>query len=828
MASLLRLLVLCFVLFGSINAQVPSYVPTNGLVGWWGFNGNANDASGNGNNGTILGGANLSVDRYANVNSCYEIDGVNCPNPKGINLPAATNNNSNYTISIWYKSSNKSKKYQCIINSSPHQYLGASFNYLSSNTIALFAGNGIWWPSLTDSLIVDNLENWNHLTIVKNGLNFYCFNNALLLETIPFTNTFNTGNITSFVVGAISINGGPNCYETFSGKLDDIGIWNRALTQAEITSLYQSVIPVTATASTISNVSCFNGNNGSATVSPNGGIPPYSYSWNSSPIQTTQTATGLRAGVYTVTVTDSRGTMTTSNATITQPNALTNVLASTISNVGCFGGNNGSATVTNPTGGTPPYTYQWNTNPLQVTQTANNLLAGTYMVTVTDTKGCTATSSVTIIQPAQPLSNIIGQTIQHVKCNGSTTGSVTVSNPIGGTPPYTYKWNSVPEQKTQIATNLSAGTYSVTVTDFNGCTATSFATVNEPTKVTNVQASVVKNLSCYGLSDGSAKVSDPRGGTPPYSYSWNTIPAQQTQIATNMKAGDYTVTVTDSKGCIAQAAVTITQPDSPVEIGQASVEQHVSCHGLSDGIINISAPFGGTPPYTIVWNTQPVRYGERLEGVEAGAYTAVVIDSKGCISETTTTVTEPEKIRILSPKDTIVLIQSNAMFYAKSNNEGTTYQWQTNLGIGFQDIQEIYQYTGTKTPILNIANCSFYNHNQPFRCILKTNGCYDTTEIATLSIRTNVSVEDVSNNTRLSISPNPTGESDQFLVRFAEIPNQDISIELLDILGSIHYSNTIQAGSESCSIPVLGLSSGMYMLRVRMNNEVFIEKVIVN
>jgi len=192
-------------------------------------------------------------------------------------------------------------------------------------------------------------------------------------------------------------------------------------------------------------------------------------------------------------------------------------------------------------------------------------------------------------------------------------------------------------------------------------------------------------LISFGEVDGSASVSNPTGGTPPYSYSWNTIPAQQTQIATNLKAGDYTVTITDSKGCISQAAVTITQPNSPVEIGQAIVEQHVSCHGLSDGIINISAPFGGTAPYTIVWNTQPVRYGERLEGVEAGTYTAVVIDSKGCIAETTTTVTEPEKIRVLSPKDTIVLIQSNALFYAKSNNEGTTYQWQTNLGIGFQE-----------------------------------------------------------------------------------------------------------------------------------------------
>ena len=129
---------------------------------------------------------------------------------------------------------------------------------------------------------------------------------------------------------------------------------------------------------------------------------------------------------------------------------------------------------------------------------------------------------------------------------------------------------------------------------------------------------------------------------------------------------------------------------------------------------------------------------------------------------------------------------------------------------------------------MNVLNCTLFNHNQPFRCILSTNGCYDTTDIATLSIRTNVSVDESNEVDGISISPNPTGESDQFLVRFAEIPNQDVSIELLDILGSIHYSNTLQAGSESCTIPVQGLSSGMYMLRVRMNNEVFIEKVIIN
>jgi|LakMenEpi03Aug12_release.lakeMendotaPanAssembly.Ray.scaffolds.fasta_scaffold542618_1 PKD repeat protein len=212
-------------------------IPRNGLVGWWPFNRNADDESGNGNHGTVIG-ATLSSDRFNNANNCYEIDGINCPLPKGINLPGPLYNGNDYTISIWYKSLNSSKQYQCIINSSPHQFLAANFNYLSNNTVAFFVGNGTWWPTLLDSLTVYNSENWNHLIVIKNGLKFQYFNNSILIKTINFNTVFNSGNISNFIVGASSINGGSNCYETFSGKIDDIGIWNRALTQQEITSLY--------------------------------------------------------------------------------------------------------------------------------------------------------------------------------------------------------------------------------------------------------------------------------------------------------------------------------------------------------------------------------------------------------------------------------------------------------------------------------------------------------------------------------------------------------------------------------------------------------------
>jgi hypothetical protein len=419
------------------------------------------------------------------------------------------------------------------------------------------------------------------------------------------------------------------------------------------------------------------------------------------------------------------------------------------------------------------------------------------------------------------------KTVSTVSCFGGNDGIATVTHE-GGIGPFTYSWNTNPAQTTQTATNLSAGTYSVTVKDSRDSIATATITITQPPAISNVIASVTKNVDCFGEVGGSAIVSNPTGGTPPYAYSWNTIPEQKSQIASNLKAGSYTVTVTDAKGCSAQSTVTITQPNSKVEVGSAIVENQVSCFGFSDGIISIPTPTGGTPPYTVVWNTQPVRYTERVVGVGAGTYTAVIVDAKGCIAETFVSLGQPAEVVVESPKDTLVLIQTNAIFAAGTNNERTAYQWQTNLGTGFQNMQDIFQYLGTKTPVLNVLNCTLFNHNQPFRCIVTTDGCFDTTDIATLTIRTNVSVDEKDEIAGFNVSPNPTGESDQLQLRFSEISNQDITIELLDILGSIHYSNTLQAGSESCTIPVQGLSSGMYMIRVRMNNGMFIEKVIVN
>ena len=410
---------------------------------------------------------------------------------------------------------------------------------------------------------------------------------------------------------------------------------------SSIATITQPTVLANVTASVVNNVSCFGGNNGSVTVTtPSGGTTPYSYSWNSLPAQTTQSATGLQAGTYTVTVTDANGCSLTSTATVTQPTALGNLTASVIGNVNCAGGNTGSVTVTNPSGGTAPYSYSWNSIPVQTTQTATGLPAGTFTVTVTDAHGCTKTSSATITQPSG-LSNVIASVVTNINCFGGNNGSVTVTNPIGGTLPYAYSWNSTPTQTTQTATGLIAGTYTVTVTDANGCYLTSTAIITQPALLSNASASVVNNVACFGGNNGSVSVTTPNGGTPPYSYSWNSTPIQTTQTATGLAAGTYTVTVTDANNCPSlSSAATISQPLALSNV-QAITLVQINCFGNTNGMAAVTSPSGGTAPYTYSWNSMPVQTNDTAVNLSAGTYTVIVTDANGCTLSSNTTVTQP-------------------------------------------------------------------------------------------------------------------------------------------------------------------------------------------
>jgi archaellum component FlaF (FlaF/FlaG flagellin family) len=374
------------------------------------------------------------------------------------------------------------------------------------------------------------------------------------------------------------------------------------------------------------NVLCNGASTGTATAIPSGGTPAYTYSWNTVPVQTTATATGLAAGSYTVTVTDANGCTKQATVTITQPSALT--LETSQVNVLCNGASTGTATAI-PSGGTPTYTYSWNTVPVQTTATATGLGAGSYTVTVTDANGCTKSASVTITQPDA----LTVETSQvNVLCNGASTGTATAI-PGGGTPAYTYSWNTVPVQTTATATGLAAGSYTVTVTDANGCTKSANVTITEPAAL-HIEISQT-NVLCNGGSTGSATATV-TGGTGSYTYSWNTVPVQTTATATGLAAGSYTVTVTDENGCTKTAEVTITQPDViVVNITGTGTD----CSNVT-GSATVTSVTGGVGPYTYLWSpggqTTP-----SITGLGEGTYTVTVTDANGCTKTASYTVVKP-------------------------------------------------------------------------------------------------------------------------------------------------------------------------------------------
>jgi gliding motility-associated-like protein len=384
---------------------------------------------------------------------------------------------------------------------------------------------------------------------------------------------------------------------------------------------------LTAAITASSNVSCFGGNNGSATVTPSGATPFYTYNWL--PYGGTgQTATGLSAGTYTVTVTDSKGCSTTATASITQPSQALSATAAGIP-VSCFSGSDGTASVS-VTGGTAAYSYAW--SPAGGTgQSASGLSAGNYFILVTDANGCQTNTSVIITQPTAITASV--STVEP-SC-GFNNGSVT-SLVSGGTGPYTYLWSPGSATMSDI-TGAGPGTYTLEIKDANNCIMTVSATLtNIAGPTTNISS--FTNVSCFGGNNGSATVSIVAGSAP-YTMSWSPFGGNST-TGTGFTAGTYTVTVTDSLGCISTSSATITEP-TQLGISVSSLTD-VSCFGGGNGSITVTGT-GGTVPYTYAWapisSTLP-----SVNNLSAGSYTVNVTDQNNCPASITVSITQPQSL----------------------------------------------------------------------------------------------------------------------------------------------------------------------------------------
>ncbi|MEO8734534.1 MAG: SprB repeat-containing protein, partial [Flavobacteriales bacterium] len=433
---------------------------------------------------------------------------------------------------------------------------------------------------------------------------------------------------------------GPNGYTSNSIHINGLSAGTYTLTVTDVSgcsatasTVMVDTAPLVTTIGPITGVACANATNGSATVTVSGGVPSYTYAWNTSPIQTGATANGLAPGTYLVTATDLYGCSTSASATIPGPmDPLTaTMIAST--NSGCFGSTSGSATVA-VSGGTAPYNYTWNSVPVQTGPTADGLGGGSYTVTVTDAHGCGTSASAQIGSASQALA--IAITTQHdATCNGNTGSASVVAS--GGSGPYAYSWNTAPVHHGASIVGLSAGSYQVTATDVHGC-STSMAVVIGGASGLSVAIGTTSNPLCNGSTNGSATALA-SGGTGPYAYSWNTTPTQTTATASGLGGGNWAVTVSDANGCNASATATIT---APAAIAITATVVPAPCPGGAIGAVDVSTS-GGTSPYTWSWNG-PMGFtssSEDIASLNAGGYVLHETDGNGCSATQTFDVNAP-------------------------------------------------------------------------------------------------------------------------------------------------------------------------------------------
>jgi len=428
------------------------------------------------------------------------------------------------------------------------------------------------------------------------------------------------GGISDYTINVPPYNqtliGGINIFTTPS--LLSAGIYNYSITDFNGCVFNSSVIltepgPISVTENQ-TNVSCNGGNDGTVTLIINGGTPTYLENWGlNNPLI-------LSAGTTNYQITDNNGCLYADSLIITEPTLLTATFTQT--NVSTCFGTNGSINTT-ISGGTNPYTYNWNNG--FVTEDLNNLSAGIYLLTVTDNKGCTAMLNITITEPQSP---ILSFSQTNVNCYGGNDGSIDLTV-NGGTSPFTYIWTN--GYTTEDINTLSSGQYTVQVSDDNSCTQNSTITITEPI-APNISTTHI-NIDCNGNTTGSIDLTIV-GPSISYSTIWNN--GQTTEDISTLAAGNYTYTITDINGCNYSDIVNITEP-YPLAINPTVSD--VSCKGWNDGYIILNTN-GGTTSYNESFGTA------NPAALTAGNYPFTITDNNGCVYSSSISITEPDSLLV--------------------------------------------------------------------------------------------------------------------------------------------------------------------------------------
>ncbi|MFH1320533.1 MAG: gliding motility-associated C-terminal domain-containing protein, partial [Bacteroidota bacterium] len=416
------------------------------------------------------------------------------------------------------------------------------------------------------------------------------------------------------------------------------------------------------------NITCNGVNDGSIDHTVTGGTTPYTFFWSNG--ATTEDLSGLGAGSYIVFITDANGCSDSSSITLTEPPILvTSISSPTVAggyNLTCNGAADGSIDLT-VTGGTTPYTYMWNT--ADTIEDLNGIGAGIYTVNITDANGCVKSISITLTEPPASLaSSINSPTVAggyNITCNEFADGSIDFTV-TGGTTPYTYLWNT--GDTIEDLPGIGAGTYSITVTDANGCADSSGITLTEPASLNLVTS--FTTLGCNGVSEGTASVIS-SGGTPPHTYLWDDPVSQTTATATGLLAGTYTITVTDVNGCTTITPVSVSQPGV---LSLTTTVIDVSCNGAGDGIATVLVS-GGILPYTYLWSDGQT--SSTATGLNGDMYSVTVTDSNICSDTISVIINEQPAIELSidTTNATIGNSDGTASVTAWGGNPPYSYLW---------------------------------------------------------------------------------------------------------------------------------------------------------
>jgi hypothetical protein len=464
-----------------------------------------------------------------------------------------------------------------------------------SLTAAPGGGNGVYsflWNNTESTATISNLDGGAYTVTVTDGQGCTASITTTVLEPnvldANLSATAQTANGTSDGTASANPSGGTPGY-TY--------LWDNSATTTTISGLLPGFYTVTVTDNNgcsdvktvnvsayncsvsgvveATNINCYGQNNGTASVSIVGGTAPFNYNWSNS--QTTEIISNLTPGDYTVTVIDAANCPLVVNFSITEPDTLRVNGVSTESSGP--NSNNGTASA-NPTGGAGAYTYLWDNT--ETTATISGLAGGSYTVTVTDAKGCSAIE--TIIVGVGNCSLVTDFLVINPSCSGQASGEATVAL-TGGTGPFGYLWSSGGTEITE--DSLSAGTYFLTITDVNNCQIVDTISLTEPTLLT-LSSGTVANTTCITEPGGSATVI-PDGGSGSYNINWSN--SQTGPTAINLVAGTYTATATDENGCTAVQTVEILAIDlvPPVIEGDSVTVQLGPSGTVTLTLLNLAA-----------------------------------------------------------------------------------------------------------------------------------------------------------------------------------------------------------------------------------------------